>query len=176
MNWTRSRIIVLDREWRIPPAKWPLIERYGADIRLPDLGEEIAQCRHQGHCMTPAWLVASLGAVEDVDQGQKSESANFFCTSFLSTLTSLLGGFSLINFWILLFLSSILWIAREFSTWRVTRFWSLSRPFLPSAFRSFLENKRSILHMERVSFEFGFELHCKLKMPNKPYNEPSRGS
>jgi len=25
-----------------------LIERYGADIRLPDLREEIAQCRHHG--------------------------------------------------------------------------------------------------------------------------------
>jgi len=28
--------------------KQKLIERYGADIRLPDLREEIAQCRRQG--------------------------------------------------------------------------------------------------------------------------------
>ena len=28
--------------------KQNLIERYGADIRLPDLREEIAQCRHRG--------------------------------------------------------------------------------------------------------------------------------
>src|SRR5262245_60836292 len=101
--------------------------------------------------MTPAWLVASLGAVEDVDQGQKSDSANFF----LSTGRSFLGGSSLIMSRILLFPRSILWIAGEVSTWRVTRFWSLSRPFLPSAFRSFLENKRSILHMG-VSFRIWF--------------------
>ena len=36
-----------------PPAQDPRarrlkIERYGADIRLPDLREEIAQCRRQG--------------------------------------------------------------------------------------------------------------------------------
>jgi hypothetical protein len=28
--------------------KQTLIERYGADIRLPDLREQIAQCRHRG--------------------------------------------------------------------------------------------------------------------------------
>jgi hypothetical protein len=28
--------------------KQKLIERYGADIRLPDLREHIAQCRHRG--------------------------------------------------------------------------------------------------------------------------------
>jgi hypothetical protein len=28
--------------------KQTLIDRYGADIRLPDLGEQIAQCRHCG--------------------------------------------------------------------------------------------------------------------------------
>jgi hypothetical protein len=29
--------------------KQTLIERYGADIRLPDLREEIAQCERRGH-------------------------------------------------------------------------------------------------------------------------------
>jgi hypothetical protein len=28
--------------------KQTLIERYGADMRLPDLREEIAKCRHRG--------------------------------------------------------------------------------------------------------------------------------
>jgi hypothetical protein len=36
--------------------KQTLIERYGADIRLPDLREEIAQCRRQGQ-MHDACLV-----------------------------------------------------------------------------------------------------------------------
>jgi hypothetical protein len=40
----------LHRQYR----KEKLIERYGADMRLPDLREEIAQCRHLG-CTMPGW-------------------------------------------------------------------------------------------------------------------------
>jgi len=40
--------------------KQKLIERYGADIRLPDLREEIAQCSGVDGCTTPAWCVMSI--------------------------------------------------------------------------------------------------------------------
>src|SRR5262245_16392177 len=36
--------------------KQKLIKRYGADMRLPDLREEIAQCER----MTPAWCVTLI--------------------------------------------------------------------------------------------------------------------
>jgi hypothetical protein len=32
--------------------KQNLIHRYGADVRLPDLREEIAQCERRGPCVT----------------------------------------------------------------------------------------------------------------------------
>ena len=35
----------------------PIMERYGADIRLPDLREEIAKCSRQGQMHDPAWFI-----------------------------------------------------------------------------------------------------------------------
>ena len=42
--------------------KQTLIERYGADIRLPDLREEITQkCKASwDKCTTPAWCIMSI--------------------------------------------------------------------------------------------------------------------
>jgi|SoiMetStandDraft_5_1073268.scaffolds.fasta_scaffold153803_1 hypothetical protein len=37
-----------------------LIARYGADIRLLDLREEIAKCDRHAKSMTPAWCVTSI--------------------------------------------------------------------------------------------------------------------
>jgi hypothetical protein len=37
--------------------KQKLIERYGANMRLPDLREEIAKASVMDRCMTPAWFV-----------------------------------------------------------------------------------------------------------------------
>jgi hypothetical protein len=47
----------LHRQYR----KEKLIERYGADMRLPDLREEIAQCRHLG-CTMPGWCESCTGS------------------------------------------------------------------------------------------------------------------
>jgi hypothetical protein len=40
--------------------KQNLIARYGADIRLLDLREEIAKCDRHAKSMTPAWCVTSI--------------------------------------------------------------------------------------------------------------------
>jgi len=39
--------------------KQKLIERYGADIRLPDLREEIARCERRGKMHIPVWFLMS---------------------------------------------------------------------------------------------------------------------
>ena len=40
--------------------KQSLIERYGADIRLPDLSEELQSATGTAKCTTPAWCVTSI--------------------------------------------------------------------------------------------------------------------
>ena len=40
--------------------KRTLIDHYGADMRLPDLREEIAHCERRDSCTTPAWFVMSI--------------------------------------------------------------------------------------------------------------------
>jgi hypothetical protein len=48
--------------------KQKLIERYGADIRLPDLRQEIAQCRRHGQ-MHDAWMVRYVDLVSKTEFG-----------------------------------------------------------------------------------------------------------
>jgi hypothetical protein len=45
--------------------KRTLIDHYGADIRLPDLREEIAQCRRHGH-MHDACMVCYVDLVPSI--------------------------------------------------------------------------------------------------------------
>jgi hypothetical protein len=40
--------------------KQTLVERYGADIRLPDLREEIAQCGQWDRCTTLGEFITSI--------------------------------------------------------------------------------------------------------------------
>jgi hypothetical protein len=40
--------------------KQKLIERYGSDIRLPDLRQEIASAGVMDKCTSPAWFVMSI--------------------------------------------------------------------------------------------------------------------
>jgi hypothetical protein len=46
--------------------KQKLIERYGADMRLPDLREEIAQCKRQGQ-MHDACMVRYIDLIPKAD-------------------------------------------------------------------------------------------------------------
>ena len=47
--------------------KQKLIERYGADMRLPDLREEIAQCSHHGQ-MHDACIVRYVDLIPKVEK------------------------------------------------------------------------------------------------------------
>jgi hypothetical protein len=47
--------------------KQKLIERYGADMRLPDLREEIAQCSHHGQ-MLDACIVRYVDLIPKVEK------------------------------------------------------------------------------------------------------------
>jgi hypothetical protein len=45
--------------------KAALIKRFGADMRLPDLGEEIAQCDRHRHMHDPCRVHSLTGGQED---------------------------------------------------------------------------------------------------------------
>jgi hypothetical protein len=51
--------------------KQKLIERYGADMRLPDLRERIAQCRRQSQSTTPAWFVTLIWCPRPISRGRR---------------------------------------------------------------------------------------------------------
>ena len=55
--------------------KQNLIEKYGSDIRLPDLREEIAKCGRHGNCMTPAWFIIMIWSLSD-SKNKKARNGN----------------------------------------------------------------------------------------------------
>ena len=64
-------------------SKTDLIARYGADIRLPDLREEISQCKRRGQ-LHDACMVAGLGnevpdtlGFDEVCNRSVAQSGNF---------------------------------------------------------------------------------------------------